>query len=322
MGKIKQKTHKATAKKFKIRNITDSGYTEQFFSDENGKVNIERIPVGATYTLYETTFPVWKDSNGKEYGIDPEIQPGYDSSSGYVKIATITVNKDGTINVGSNTNYGDQTTDNDNGDGVTLVTDKKTLKEKNDDKTISYKTYRRKCVSDQDKGKETKVTLWITNRRFIKISGYAWEDIGADTKNPGIGNNIYEKNTKDVLMENITVKLYDKSKNELRETTETKNGEYKFEKWVLSKDLKNGLYYVEFDYSGYSKIANNSTTKQKGYWHVDSNGEYDRYLYMPVEPNIGNIQGSKVLTETVLPTEDKEMIDGNLYKAKTGYRRK
>lgn len=119
----------------------------------------------------------------------------------------------------------------------------------------------------------------------------------------------------DNKLENIQVHLYEKNgnqKSKIETTTTNANGEYKFNRKLLSQFVKEGRYIVEFDYSNYSKIAKT----QEEY------NNSDKYLYMPVQPNIGIIQGSKAITEETLPKEDKEIINNNLYKAVTGYRRK
>ena len=153
----------------------------------------------------------------------------------------------------------------------------------------------------------------------MQISGNTWEDIGTDTKNPGYGNNIFDENDNPI---NIKARLYKRGDSAVIEEKDTTNGYYKFTKKLLSTEVKNGEYYIEFDYSKYSNIAQELSNSINGYWHKNSNGEYDNYLYMPVQPNIGNTNGSKALTETVLPKEDQEMIVNTKYIAKTGYRRK
>lgn len=132
---------------------------------------------------------------------------------------------------------------------------------------------------------------------------------------------IYGIDKNDKSIQGIQVKLFQRGNNTPIEVKETLNdGTYKFDKKILSRDVKNGEYYTEFDYSMYSKIAKDLSNSKNGYWHKNENGEYDRYLYIPVEPNFNKKKGSKAFTETVLPTEDSEIM--NLYKAKTGYRSK
>lgn len=120
-------------------------------------------------------------------------------------------------------------------------------------------------------------------------------------------------NQNDKRLKNIKVNIYEKNENgkKLLETTTTNsNGEYKFSKKLLSQYLKEGRYIVEFDYSNYSGVAKT----QEEY------NNSDKYLYMPVQPNISKIEGSKAITEETLPKKDKKIIDNNLYKAVTGYR--
>lgn len=130
-----------------IRKIESTSYNTEFFTDNDGKLTIERVPVNATYTLYETTFPSW-EYNGQTYKIDPEIQPGYNSKTGFVKIATITIKKDGTID----TQYTNPTTQNTQNEGIVLETDtQKSIKERQEDGTVLNRTYRSKWVVNKQK---------------------------------------------------------------------------------------------------------------------------------------------------------------------------
>ena len=268
-----------------IKDINDGLDHGEFFSNESGRISIEGIPVNATYTLYETTFPK---------NVDPIIQPGYDPSTGYVKIATIKVDKDGSITI------------------IDQVADGKWIK---DEKGSEF-LYRTNSKTEKSPGKEEKVTFRVTNRKYMKISGYVWEDISNNTKTPGTGNNKYkEKETeKDIRIEGVDVKLYKRgTSTEIESVKTNKNGEYKFEdSLVLAKDVKAGEYYIEFNYSVYSKIANT----------INEYKNSNTYIYTPVEPIMDKMNGSKALTQDVQPKQDKDIISNNLYKAKTGYRRK
>ena len=157
-----------------LTNINNSKKYAQFFTDSNGKVSIERIPVNATYTLYETTFPE---------DVDPTIQPGYDYSKEAVKIATIKVDKYGNIEI------------------TDEVTDKQKIKDAEDGKEYFY---RASSQTVKTAGKEATVTFRVTNRKYIKISGYVWEDISANTKTPENGNNLYSSTGKDERIPIVT----------------------------------------------------------------------------------------------------------------------
>lgn len=117
-----------------------------------------------------------------------------------------------------------------------------------------------------------KLTMY-NKRKYIKISGYAWEDF-IDGKN-SVRNNLYDPNQiegnnqilKDQRLENITVKLY-KNDGTLLDTKITdENGEYKFGDYINDKKIdQNGNQvpvdkikiedlegaYIEFEYNGMS----------------------------------------------------------------------
>lgn len=278
----------------KLRDAKDSSKNvAEFFSDENGKVSIERIPVNATYTIYETTFPE---------GVDPKIQPGYDSTLKAVKIATIKIDKDGTIydttytqKVGNHTKDGKK-------DGVWLETDSAKIKNQSGIETY----YRTKKVVNKTGTKEAEVYLYIANRKYINITGYVWDDINPPDKQNQTADGKYTDNP-DIRAknENITVRLYHYKLNDDGTRSETAtlskkittlddNGEYKL-KNVLASDLK--YYYVEFDYSNYSKFAKS----------VNDYKENNNYIYVPVVPNFEEENTSKAILENVAPTEDADI---------------
>lgn len=271
-------------KAISLRNPTNSGETTEFFSKKTASgeftiVNIKRIPKG-TYELYETTFPS---------DIEPTIQPGYDKDKKAVKIATIAVDS-----LGNTT--------------CVLVQDNKTIKYK--DGNFKYRSY---SITDKAPKKQEMVNIFVTNRKYMKISGYVWEDIGSSTKEPENGNNKYKENLNelDTRIKGIKVRLLNKNVTGTVEETETnQNGDYKFEKLLVAAYVKEGIYRIEFDYSSYSKVADRNT-----YW------EEGKYLYRPVEPLVGEKNGSKALTKAILPKTDETMIQsgGYYYKAYTGY---
>lgn len=121
----------------------------------------------------------------------------------------------------------------------------------------------------------------VYNRqKYIKLSGYAWEDIG-ETKQT-TGNKLYEQNTEDKRLENIAVTLVDEDGNAIAGTTTDKNGEYTFEKVEI--ESIDGGGYIKFLYNGFSyqtvdvncinaegiKVENGNTAKE---YEEQKNGE-------------------------------------------------
>ena len=119
-------------------------------------------------------------------------------------------------------------------------------------------------------------------QKYIKLSGYVWEDFIQDDK-VSTKNNLFHDGTSDVndkLLNGITVRLKDSSGKVIQETKTQKldiyttngndgNGEYRFEN--VEKD-KLGDYYIEF--------------------------EYDGLVYTNVSPNINLNNGSKSIEST------------------------
>ena len=130
-------------------------------------------------------------------------------------------------------------------------------------------------------------------RKYIKLSGYVWEDIidGKTSERNGLFKDTESKNTengmdlpdtKDLLFNNIEVKLrdkatkqivkHDKTGQEMKQLTSkldqyldvgnNGNGEYQFVD-ILKRNLEN--YYVEFEYDGltYTNVVPN-TNKNNG----------------------------------------------------------
>ena len=108
-------------------------------------------------------------------------------------------------------------------------------------------------------GNHTLVTAKNT-RKYIKISGYAWEDIPWEEGKTTDTNQLYQDTADDIndkLLENITVKLRDNEGNIVQfkdeagnlvdETRTNSNGKYTMVD-VLIDDLDK--YYIEFSYNG------------------------------------------------------------------------
>lgn len=89
-------------------------------------------------------------------------------------------------------------------------------------------------------------------RKYVKTSGYVWEDIkqlnGKERENDHLyTTNVDEEGNKDKLLSGITVRLKDKDENVLQETATADDGSYLF-KDVLINGLKD--YYLEYEYDG------------------------------------------------------------------------
>lgn len=110
---------------------------------------------------------------------------------------------------------------------------------------------------------ESKLIVY-NKRKYIKISGYAWEDNISGKSSTK--NNLYDEST-DKRIEGITVKLYKKDGTLLDTRITNKNGEYKFGDYVNDKKKdENGNEipvdkikiedldgaYIEFEYNGMS----------------------------------------------------------------------
>ena len=269
----------------KLRNVTDTGYTEEFESvlSEDGTdavVTIERIPAGKYYVYEVPSF----DKNGNEL-VDLTIQPGYEPEKNAVKIAEVTISEAGEAT-------------------VVLVSDTKQIMA-TDNKQHNYRYY---AIVKKKASAETKVGLYITNRRYIQVSGYVWEDIGPDTKVPGNGNDKYkDSNTeKDKKISGMEVSLHKKGKNGAIETVQTDNkGDYKFTTLIPSVGLKNGEYFVKFKYSEY------------GARNITEYSERKKYLYIPVNSVFDKTNGSKALTVEMLEEADNALFQNK--EAVTGY---
>ena len=101
-------------------------------------------------------------------------------------------------------------------------------------------------VNVQIAGGECTEKIIENERKYIKVSGFVWEDIpeGKNTER----NDIYSTDDKDRLYAGITVKLINENDSKQNQQTKTKeDGSYIFENVVI-KDLENT--YIEFEYNG------------------------------------------------------------------------
>ena len=132
--------------------------------------------------------------------------------------------------------------------------------------------------------KQTIEQIVKNKQKYVKLSGYVWEDFIQDNK-VSTKNNLFKNDSSDVndkLLNGITVRLKDTSGNVIQEMQTQKldiytengndgNGEYRFED--VEKD-KLGDYYIEF--------------------------EYDGLVYTNVSPNINLNNGSKSIENTLI----------------------
>ena len=114
-------------------------------------------------------------------------------------------------------------------------------------------------AAQEETGDSTLVTANNT-RKYVKISGYAWEDISWEEGKTTDTNQLYQDVADDIndkLLENITVRLRDNEGNIVKfkdengnlvdETVTDSNGKYTMVD-VLIDDLDK--YYIEFSYNG------------------------------------------------------------------------
>ena len=112
-------------------------------------------------------------------------------------------------------------------------------------------------------------TLTVKNRRkYVKISGYVWEDVAWDDGKNQQQNQLYQAindDKNDKLLNNIVVRLKDSSGSTVKEVRTNSSGKYTLND-VLIDNL--GRYYIEFSYNGMAyesvdiiNISNNRGTK-------------------------------------------------------------
>lgn len=125
--------------------------------------------------------------------------------------------------------------------------------------------------------------LTVKNRRkYVKISGYVWEDIAWDDGKNQDANQLYQAindDKNDKLLNNIVVRLKDSNGSTVQEVRTNSSGKYTLNN-VLIDNL--GRYYIEFSYNGMAyesvdiiNISNNRGTKAiEGDNRTSFNGEF------------------------------------------------
>ena len=141
----------------------------------------------------------------------------------------------------------------------------------------------------------TTTYIFKNQQIYTDVSGYVWEDIAANDKTT-TRDSLYSANTKDKLVQGVTVRLIDSknNKNTVLQTTITdKNGQYKFKK-VKITELDN--YYIEFEYNGlkyepvpyaYTDKANGSKAKEKSSDRSSFNSSYSTITSDQIKDNTG-----------------------------------
>jgi len=292
---------------FRIIGTTNKGISVNRVIDKedwNSKEKMyikEKIPYG-TYTIYEITAPQGYEIAIQEGYTTEEIKRGNETiKENRVKLGTIKVADDITQSV----TCGLKRIQLDNGNSVLPM----------------YK----KSYSNAIIGKGPVQEVIITNRKWINISGYVWEDV------PNSKNNIYNdrydgyskgveaykdengnatidasSSYEQIITKNIKITLkyrvqknYDKNKDKSIQEISQKdiaNGVYTFKK-VDASQLAN--YYIEFDYSAYNESNNSKKDNQ----------------YITCIPYLAITNGSKALiNEEDLCLKDEDLIE----KANTG----
>lgn len=190
-------------------------------------------------------------------------------------------------------------------------------------------------TSQDSQTSSTSSNITMKNRRkYVKISGYAWEDIDwADGKEQE-GNGLYKATNQDVndkLMGNVIVRIRDdqgklvevKDKNDNKiteESTENGTGAYLF-KDVLIDKLEN--YYIEFEYNGmcYRSVAckldyKNGSKADEGSNRTDFDNSYAQIAKNESE----NISGSNTYGLSYSSgSYSSKIIYGNSNSLKYGY---
>ncbi len=111
--------------------------------------------------------------------------------------------------------------------------------------------------------------LTVKNRRkYVKISGYVWEDVAWDDGKNQDSNQLYQAvndDRNDKLLNNIVVRLKDSNGSTIQEVRTNSSGKYTFNNVIIDNLSR---YYIEFSYNGMAyesvdiiNISNNRGTK-------------------------------------------------------------
>lgn len=144
---------------------------------------------------------------------------------------------------------------------------------------------------------EEKTVVINNKRKYVKLSGYVWEDILWEIGKESYVNKLYKDTADDQydkLLANVNVKLKDKDGNTIQEAVTDENGAYLFEN-VLIDELPN--LYIEFTYNGMSFECvdvvdlqrSNSSKSIEGEARTEFNEEYS----MITKGQSENSNGSK-----------------------------
>ena len=144
----------------------------------------------------------------------------------------------------------------------------------------------------------SEVTVNVENeRKYIDITGFAWEDVNYGVGKNKVNNYLYKYGNDDVndkLLDNVKVYLINKNNNSIVMSTTTQNGgKYKFEKVEINQ-LSN--YRIEFEYNGL------------GYQSFENQyiGPYDSYK------NIRSFAKEEASTRTAFNGKFKEITNNKI----------
>ena len=122
--------------------------------------------------------------------------------------------------------------------------------------TVTRQTSSNTGTSSSGGDKVSSILNMMNRKKYIKISGYAWEDKVKDKKSDK--DYLWKSGTEDKRLQYVTVRLKKSDGELIASTTTNANGEYKFGYYDISPnttkvkidDLKGA--YVEFEYNGMS----------------------------------------------------------------------
>ena len=151
-----------------------------------------------------------------------------------------------------------------------------------------YQQFYFKSLTEQDT--ETTASVTARNKRkYIKLSGYVWEDISWDSGKIYDSNGLYQAindDKNDKLVENITVRLKDRggntipfkdaNNNTVNETMTDANGKYTMVD-VLIDNLD--TYYIEFSYNGmaYESVEITYINNNRGTKAIEGDNVRERF---------------------------------------------